>query len=148
MHICKFCGKSFKSGQSLGAHIIHCIKNPDNYIESHKQKRLDKNPIKTYEFICQICGKPYKLDLKEKTYIAGKYRKTCSRKCACQLTNYHTDLKLKNQKISDSLKGSSNPHYNCHKDESGQWIENTEDYNTGYCEICGNNFFNVHIAAF
>ena len=29
-HICKYCGKEFKSGQSLGAHVITCKLNPNS----------------------------------------------------------------------------------------------------------------------
>lgn len=42
-HICKFCNKEYKSGQSLGAHIICCKLNPNRIIiQSFKGKKHSK----------------------------------------------------------------------------------------------------------
>ena len=40
-HICKYCNKEFKSGQSLGAHITHCKENPNSYQNEWKNKKKE-----------------------------------------------------------------------------------------------------------
>lgn len=106
-HICKYCRKEFKSGQSLGAHIINCKKNPNNHQNDFLIKRKEKiekeNPLNEYVLKCQVCGKEYKLQLRQKQYESGKYKKTCCSLCAHKLTSLNTNLEEKNKKISKSL---------------------------------------------
>jgi hypothetical protein len=37
-HICKFCGRRFKSGVSLGGHVVYCKKNPQRELTIKKIK--------------------------------------------------------------------------------------------------------------
>ena len=102
MYICQYCNKECKSKISKSAHERLCKLNPDyeQNIKDHIKKVSSKgsnaasktmkekaandplNQIHTYKFICFRCGKEYKLNLKERDYIHGFYRKTCSAKCA------------------------------------------------------------------
>ena len=36
MHVCKFCGRKFETGQQLGGHVILCKKNPENTHKNYK----------------------------------------------------------------------------------------------------------------
>ena len=130
-HICKYCKKEFKSGQSLGAHIITCKENPNNHkIEFTKrktQKAKINNPILHYKLICPICNSEYEIDCSKKNFENNKYKHTCSKECASKLTVMNTDMLAKNNNIS---KNSS--HYSFIKGkhlENGKWVENSEDYN-------------------
>lgn len=106
-YICKYCGKEFKSGQSLGAHIIHCKKNPNNSLEKHLLKKKDKlekeNPLQEYILKCKVCDKEYKLIMRKKSFESGKYKQTCSSECAHKLTTLNTNLSKKNEKISNTM---------------------------------------------
>lgn len=106
-HICKFCNKEFNSGQSLGAHIIHCNMNPLSHqldFQLRKKKHLEENnPIEEHNLICEICGNNYKISIRHKQFELGKYKHTCSRSCASKLTNLNSNLEEKNKKISNSL---------------------------------------------
>ena len=109
-HICKFCNKEFNSGQSLGAHIIHCNMNPNSYqseFQIRKKKHLEENnPLEEHKLICEICGSEYKILIRHNQFKQGKYKHTCSRSCASKLTALHSDLNCKNKKISQSNKGN------------------------------------------
>lgn len=109
-HICKYCNKEFKSGQSLGAHIIHCNKNPNSYqdefINRKKEKYELENPLQNYLLKCVICGNEYQLQLRKKQYEQGTYRKTCCNECSHKLGALHTNLEEKNKKISKSMIGN------------------------------------------
>ena len=106
-HICKYCNKEFNSGQSLGAHIIHCEENPNSYkdkwINKKKKKYEKENPLQEYNLKCIACGKEYKLQLRKKQYEQGKYRKTCCNECSHKLSSLNTNLKEKNKKISEAF---------------------------------------------
>lgn len=122
-YICKYCGKEFKSGQSLGAHLINCKKNPNNYQNEFHNKRKEnfekRNPLNEYILKCQVCGKEYKLQLRQNQYENGKYKKTCCSKCAHKLTSLNTNLEEKNNKIS---------------------LKNKKEYilpKIKYCQYCG-----------
>ena len=94
MYICKYCGKTFEKGIQLGGHIINCIENPN------KVKRIKPcHKRNKYKLICENCGKEYILELTENVFNKGNYKKTCSIKCAHSLSNKHTNLKQKNEKI-------------------------------------------------
>jgi len=45
MFICKYCGKEFESGASLGGHITHC-KNGPHYEKSLQNLKNARNHIK------------------------------------------------------------------------------------------------------
>lgn len=108
-HICKYCGKEFETGSKLGGHIIGCSKNPrkqeilQNTIQRKKESDVKKFNIKDRVLKCQVCGKEYILNLSEKQFNEGKYKKTCSSKCAHKLTTNNTNITNKNIKISNAL---------------------------------------------
>lgn len=125
-YICKYCGKEFETGTKLGGHIIRCSKNPkkqeilQNIRSGKRESDIKKFNIKDRSLKCEICGKEYMLKLSDKQFLEGKYKKTCSSKCAHKLTSNNTDKNNKNIKISKSL-------------------NNTYDVIKGpkYCEQCG-----------
>ena len=70
---CKYCGKEFERGFSLGAHTVSCVKNP-NSTPSKVRKKYDENPKH-----CLFCNKiiPYEL----------RVNKFCNRSCSCLYNN-------------------------------------------------------------
>ena len=106
-HICKYCNKEFKSGQSLGAHIVHCKENPNSHqnewINKKKEKYELENPLQDYLLKCIVCEKEYTLQLRKKQYEQGKYRKTCCNECSHKLSSLNTNVKEKNKKISEAF---------------------------------------------
>lgn len=136
IHKCKFCNKEFKSGQSLGAHIINCKDNPNNHQKEFAKKRSENtkisNPIEEHLIICPICNKEFIIKVTKKNFENGKYPHTCSRTCAGILSNQKTNLEEKNKKISESLREKN-------KKFSKKPIEKT-------CEICGKNFISKQIS--
>ena len=119
MYKCKYCNKEFSSAQSLAGHIGHCKMNPnfnyDKYVERQKtgaikgnKKRIEKylklnendlSTLKLRELTCSKCGSIYYLELTDKQFNKGLYKKTCSSKCAHSRT--HSE-ETKN-KIKESL---------------------------------------------
>ena len=149
-HICKYCKKEFKSGQSLGAHIVHCKENPNNHIKEFAKRRTEharlKNPLLHYKLICCICGNNYEIDEYKNNFDNGKYKHTCSDKCAKILTYKNTNLEEKNKKISENSKHVPSYCKNKHL-ENGVWVENSEEYNKELydskkviCKYCGKEF--------
>lgn len=145
-HICKYCNKEFKSGQSLGAHIIHCKENPNSYrdkwINKKKEKYENKNPLQEYILKCIICEKEYKLQLRKKQYEQEKYRKTCCNECSHKLTILNSDLEEKNKKISNSLKGKSTWIEGKKRNANNQWTINPNWTPYKICPICGKEYKN------
>lgn len=145
-HICKFCGKSFKTGQALGGHVIFCKHNHDNhtvdFLKRKKEKYLSDNPLNEYHLNCLICGKKYAIKEHKKNFEKGKYRHTCSRHCSSLLSSKNTDIIKKNRKISENSKHLSPPNKGKHL-KNGQWIkneENCEKYRIKKCKQCGTEF--------
>lgn len=109
MYKCKYCGKEFDNARILGGHISRCSKNPNYhlYIQKRKQNAQDKkereNPIKEYKLKCAVCGKEYYLNIREKDFINGRFRVTCSLECAHKLSMINSD-DFRKKKISDKLK--------------------------------------------
>lgn len=127
MYKCKYCGIEFDSPRKLGGHVTKCKKNPNynKYQESIKKSKLSKNPLVDLVRYCEICGSEYKLRLKQSDVNKGNYRKTCSDECSKILTSNNTNLKEKNNKISNSI----NSHYN-----------EIKLSRVKHCEQCGNLF--------
>lgn len=123
-HICRFCNKEFKSGQSLGAHIVHCSMNPNSHQEEFQKRKKEnfekRNPLEEHVLKCPICGNEYTIQIRHKQFEQGKYKKTCSDKCAKQLTALNTNIEEKNKKISISLIGnipsSRKPNFSYYKE--------------------------------
>lgn len=88
-YACKYCNKQFNSNQARNGHQNWCKLNPS--IKERKQKLSSKmkgtvygpRSIKLeYSIQCAKCGKQFTLELTQKQYNSGKYRKNCSRACA------------------------------------------------------------------
>lgn len=123
-HICKFCGKEFSTSQKLGGHVSRCRNNP-KYLET-TEKIVNKRTlsVNTYLTNCVICGNNFVVTCNENIWKLGKYKQTCSKKCAHKLTVLNTNKKVKNVKISNSL--------------TGRRILNKKFY--GICSYCGKEF--------
>lgn len=145
-HICKYCGKEFETGIKLGGHITKCKENPKykdiiNTIVTTRHKNLDiNNPLEEHICKCEICGNDYKVNIRHNQFLKGKYNKTCSLECAHKLTNKHTNLELKNKRISEH-----SAHYCSNKGKkfiNGEWVidPNWKPYNI--CSICGEKIYN------
>lgn len=105
-HICKFCGKEFKSSVSLGGHIVSCKKNPNGGIGRKKaqitvNEKFDKiNPFETYTIKCLVCGSHFSIVVRKNDFEKGKFRHTCSDKCA-HIRDLSDESRIK---ISESIK--------------------------------------------
>jgi hypothetical protein len=143
-HVCKYCGKEFSSGQSLGAHIICCDKNPNShkkdFIKKKKINKDNKNPILEIELECKICKKKYRMNIRKNDFELGKYKKTCSRKCASKLSAINTNLETKNKNISNAffvLKENNKKYRKC--EYCGKTFEIENKSKTSFCcEECRN----------
>lgn len=70
MHICKYCGKEFETGQKLGGHSIRCELNPNKDKNEQANKSANRNIKNSLKFIkyndntnvcnCQYCQKECK----------------------------------------------------------------------------------------
>jgi hypothetical protein len=141
--ICKYCEKEIEceKWQSYAAHVSRCNKNPNyiNTLNSIKESKLKLNPINEYQFNCIKCGEKYKLQLKQKEYNRGSYKKHCSHACA----NSHIIDDKQKEKTSNSLKERKlkfgkykDTGYN-RKCKCGEPI--TVYNKTGLCKICIKN---------
>lgn len=104
IYICKYCGKEFSTSQKLGGHISRCKYNPqyNNIINNIKNTKLKKSNNIERILVCEYCGNEYSLMLSDSALAKGKYRKTCSDKCAKCLTASKS-TKDRNKKISESI---------------------------------------------
>ena len=146
-HICRFCNKEFKSGQSLGAHIVHCSMNPNSHQEEFQKRKKEnfekQNPLEEHVLKCPICGNEYTIQVRHKQFEQGKYKKTCSDKCAKQLTALNTNKESKNEKIANSLKGKSTWIAGMRLVDK-KWVQvddpNLVKNHSRICKYCGNIF--------
>jgi len=145
MYKCEYCDKEFKKYQGLAGHKRHCKLNPNYNENEYKKKCLEierksgntikeKNLLKEENIkkerilICKKCGKEYKLNLSDKEYNKGHYKKYCSKSCA----NSHTLSKESKEKISKSIKKiiKETP------EVFSGWFKETKYYITK-CKYCG-----------
>jgi len=147
-HICKYCKKEFNSGKSLGAHIIHCMDNPNNHINDFANRRTENarknNPLLHYRLICCICNNEFEIDCFKNNFEKGQYKHTCSSKCAHQLSVNNTDINEKNKKISENS-NSICTFKGCNKVD-GKWIKNENYIDPSLpkkCIICGNELIQL-----
>lgn len=147
---CKYCTKEFNCKQSLGAHVIHCKLNPNNHIYEFSKRRSEnaklKNPLLTYELICENCGKVYKISELKNNFDNGRYKHTCSRHCASVLSAKKTNKEEKNKKISEKSKNKKSPIKGKHY-ENNKLVANSEERNKELfverkkiCKYCGKEF--------
>lgn len=106
-HVCKYCGKNFKSGQSLGAHTVLCKLNPNRNNTIKKTINSRKNNIKEHIVFCKICNKQYIVNCTDYIWKNNKYKQTCSSQCAHKLSVLNTNLIDKNNKITNKCKTSN-----------------------------------------
>lgn len=146
-HICKFCGKEFETSVKLGGHVSRCKENPKyketiNKIQETRKENLNiNNPVEEHICKCQYCGNDYKINIRHNTFIKGTYNKTCSSECAHKLTILNSDLKEKNKKISNSLKGNI-PAIKGKIFKDGKWVINNDYKEILICPICGKEYKN------
>lgn len=123
---CKYCGKEFNNYRQIISHRRHCKNNP-NYeknleltrcaakrsaiVIKQKAENDPLNKIIEYQFTCIKCGKQYTLFLKERDYLKGNYRKTCSDFCA----NSHIGLTKGKTKICKCIKCGNNFEVSIHR---------------------------------
>ena len=102
MYKCQYCNKEFNSIQGLSGHKSHCKLNPNyndekiknNQIKASlsaakkkkekylKEQQEDEKTRKDRILICSNCGKEYILNLTDKEFNKGKYKKCCSDFCS------------------------------------------------------------------
>lgn len=125
-NVCPYCGEIIISNSRVFAnHVRWCKSNPKyNDTRNSMIDKIKKSSIKRkeYSLICEICGKEYTVSCTPESFSKGKYKKTCSRKCASILTLKKTDVKERNNKIRQH-------HKNIHTE--------TECV----CEYCGKVFY-------
>jgi len=138
-YTCKYCGKHFESPRQLGGHIVSCEQNPNKRTKEFNKtlgiKNHERANFKTYNFVCEVCGKEYQLELSENSYNKGKYKRTCSDECAKKLTSKHTNKIEKNKKISEKLYGNIPWNKNKQVDR-----KNNKVVKTVICKHCGKEF--------
>ena len=73
---CQYCNKdyTFQKPQQVGTHKRHCKSNPKHQQYLKKLKRTKK----TYTLICKACNKPYILQLTQREFDTGRYKKYCA----------------------------------------------------------------------
>ena len=131
---CPYCREHvYANKKSFANHIRWCISNP-RYKEIREgtiSKLRDTSAKQEYSCICKVCGSTYTINCTPHAYEKGVYRKTCSDRCAKQLTASNTDIEKKNKKISEKLKG--------YKIVNGERIK-VQIYTTKTCPCCGTSF--------
>lgn len=134
-NICPYCGEILiMNKRSFANHVRWCKKNPrydeirNNTITKLHNTKHDKFE---YKCTCKVCGKEYTVVCTKNDFLKSKYRKTCSSKCAHELTYKHCDVELKYKKVSETL--SKRYNQNNYK-QSSQYI------NHKFCIYCGREF--------
>ena len=137
-YTCKYCGKEFEGSRQLGGHVVSCKQNPNKrtkeFYKKLGEKTHERANFKTYNFVCEVCGKEYQLKLSENSYNKRQYKRTCSDECAKKLTAKNTNKTEKNKKIAEKL--HKNIPWN--KGKSYNRITKTSsDKPIVYCKHCG-----------
>ena len=123
---CPYCGETqYMNIKSYANHVRWCKKNPkyEEILQNTKEKMHNHRKRKEYTCNCVICNNEYKVYVTPNMYALNKYKQTCSTQCARKLTNAHTNLNQKNQKISKTLSNKCNNTKHIH-----------------ICEYCGKVF--------
>ena len=123
-NVCPYCHETLYMNKRVFAnHVRWCKSNPKyEEIKNSTISKLKTTDTKQdYKCNCEICGKEYIVHITPHSYEIGKYKKTCSDKCAKQLTKQKINQEEVNKKISIKLKNNTNTlrkiHYckNCNK---------------------------------
>ena len=125
-NVCPYCNEHLiMNKRSFANHVRWCKANPryDEILQSTRHKLLLNaitNPVITEHVCnCEICGNEYTVNVSQKHFNDGKYKKTCSNKCAKKLTVQKTNKEERNKKIKQYAKE------NVHAKEH-------------FCKYCGN----------
>ena len=137
MFKCKYCGKEFEKKQQLGGHIT-CCKYNENRSHNHPI------PKHIYTFNCLKCNKEFKLELTEKQYSSGKYKKFCSRSCA----NSRVISNDTKKKISNSLIKNTESHNKCDNLQNSKLLKSNNVFNESkkskyikrICRVCNKEY--------
>lgn len=124
--VCPYCGETlYMNIKSYANHVRWCNKNPkyEEILQNTKEKMHNHRKRKEYTCNCVICNNEYNVYVTPNMYALNKYKQTCSTQCARKLTNAHTNLNQKNQKISKTLSNKCNNATHIH-----------------ICEYCGKVF--------
>lgn len=99
---CKYCGKliEFDKPQQFGGHLTNCSLNPTRI-----NRTLNPKTKKVFNLICSKCGEEYQIELTQKMFDKGNYKKNCSYKCA----NGRVQTDENNKKRSEKLRGVVSP---------------------------------------
>ena len=127
-NVCPYCHETLYMNKRVFAnHIRWCKANPkyEEIKNSTIQKLHSHIKSKKQNYICNciVCGKEYEVNITPHKYEIGKYKKTCSDKCAKQLTASKIDKDDKNIKIQQTLKE--------YVKSKGLKVRNT------FCKFCG-----------
>lgn len=142
-HVCKYCGREFETGAKLGGHIIGCSQNPrkkeilEKTLSKKREASIKKYNIHKRVLTCEVCGKEYELELSEKMFSEGKYRRTCSSQCSHKLTCNKTDFNIKNSNISSSLIKYYEEHEFPQGFGNNCTVRTKKAKSNRYCEECG-----------
>jgi hypothetical protein len=84
IYYCNFCNKTynFVKRNQPRAHKINCDLNPNKLSIRNKAKKTLGCLSKERDLNCLKCNIAYKLNVSDKLFNRGKYRKYCSLKCA------------------------------------------------------------------
>lgn len=132
-NVCPYCNAHLLvNKRSFANHIRWCKANP-NYETiytstiSKLKNRVFISKKQNYTCNCIVCNNEYTIYITPHLYKIGKYKKTCSDKCAKQLTAQKTNKEIKLKKIKEKLP-KINRHYckNCNKEISN---------NKSFCSI-------------
>lgn len=100
-YTCKYCNKQWETNEKRNGHQSRCYYNPKRKQTLQRVSNTLKckyikivEPKGEYRIQCAKCGKQFHLELTEKLYLSGKYKKYCSRKCA-NSRNWNQKDKLK-----------------------------------------------------
>lgn len=123
-HICRFCGKTFETGTSLGAHTLSCIYNPnkDNMEKKRRETRFRNINMIERTLNCECCGKEFTLTCSDNEFHNNKRKKCCSASCSHKLAVLKCDTESKNKKIRE------------------YWSNKNITYKKYTCEYCGKEF--------
>ncbi len=118
---CKHCEKEiqFENGKQFGGHVTNCKDNPDKI-----ERDLNSIKKKNYELTCK-CGEDYTVNVTEKAFNKGKYKKFCCRKCAnSRIFSEETRLKMSKaqtgKKLTEEAKKRLSEVNKGHKHNSGR----------------------------
>lgn len=83
MNVCKYCGKEFKSGAGLAAHVRlkHEMSSSEKEAFSNKLAFASTKPLVEKEVTCEKCRKQFKRSLNNDQWKKG-WPNFCSRSCA------------------------------------------------------------------